>query len=213
MNNYDSQWIQKIHPGLSTFPVHANGDCFFESLQIILNSYRKEDEKYSIRDLRDVVARPVLDENNKTVNKTIETWLQLYKDAIKEKDVILREEYKHMRGLEDTIVPLLPKYRITLYNNMMSSLYWGEQYACRTIEEATGLRFLIFNGDLKQPQLNWYHSLHYKPTHYCFIQLKKQHYTPISLNGQYIWIWYDIPDSIKLFFSKSYKTVQQHTIA
>lgn len=114
------------------------------------------------------------------------------------------EEYKHMRGLEDATYPLNEDQRKLLYNNMMTPLFWGESNSARIIEEATQMRLLIFDGDSKKPSLNWFHSIKYKPTHYCFLWLSGHHYMPVSWKNQFIYKWEDLSYEIQYFFTQAY---------
>jgi hypothetical protein len=196
------KWVFNIDSNLKLHPTKPDGNCFFSSIQLILSSIGIN---RTIQDLRHIVAKPVLDTLNETVNETIKNWLGLYQSAIKEENRTLCTEYIHMRGLEKSTWPLTAEERKLLYNNMMSSTYWGEQHACRMIEEKSNMRFFIFNGDLQKPQLSWYHSSSYSPSHYCFLYLSGQHYSPVSLWGDFIYLWENIPTHIQDFFRQSYK--------
>lgn len=199
-------WVFKeVGPLAQKFQVHSSssdGDCFFDSIRIILNTVNIE---RTTQQLRQVVAAPVLDENDEIVNRTITNWIELYQGAVKENDRALMEEYRHMMPLAEAKFPLDAAHRQTLYNVMLTRHYWGEHHACRMIEEQTQMRFLIFCEDTKRPQLTWYHSTLFKPTNYCFLYLRYQHYMPVSLNGQFIYKWDDIPYDIQLFFSSSHR--------
>jgi hypothetical protein len=197
-------WIQHIISGFQLYATTPDGNCFFKSLQIILDSIELP---LTIENLRYIVAKPVLEDSNEIVNKTLKTWLELYQGAIKEKDYQLMEEYKHMRGLEDVSIPLTSEQKQHLYRNMMTSIYWAEQHAIRMMEEHFQLRFLIFNEDLKAPQLSWYHSEQFKPTHYCFLYLSNQHYMPVSFRDKFIYVWKNLPYEVQLFFTRAYKPI------
>jgi hypothetical protein len=191
---------------LSTwFRIHASsldGNCFFDSIRIILKSV---DTDRSVQDLRHVVASPVLDAENEIVNKTIQNWIELYKGAASSNDSMLMEEYKHVGFFKDVPMPLSAEHRTALYNIMMTPMYWGEHHACRMIEEQSRMRFLIFCEDTRRPQLNWYHSKSFKPEYYCFLYLRHQHYMPISFQGRFVFRWEEIPHQVQLFFTKAYQ--------
>jgi hypothetical protein len=201
-------WVFKeMGPLARLFEVHSSssdGNCFFESIRMILETTGIH---RTIEQLRQVVAKPVLDPRNEIVNKTIQNWLELYQGAKKENDRMLMEEYKHMSPLADDVtLPLKESNRQLLYQSMLTRYYWGEQHACRIIEEQTQMRFLVFSGDTQRPSLTWYHSTAFKPTHYCFLFNAQQHYMPVSFQGQFIFKWEEIPYEVQLFFSKAYVT-------
>ena len=185
------------------FRVHessADGNCFFDSIRIILLSRRIHQ---SIEQLRHIVAQPVLDSQNVTVTHTITSWLELHQDAKKENDLQLLQEYNHVNEIE---LPLNMDGRVKLNAIMKTPRYWGEQHACRMIEEHFQIRFLIFNCDISTPQVNQFYSASYKPTHFCFLHLCRQHYMPVSFRGLFLFEWNEIPHSVQLFFSQAYST-------
>jgi hypothetical protein len=178
----------------------ADGNCFFDSIRIILESVGMYK---SVDDLRKVVAQTVKDPQNKIVNDTIATWWELFSGAKKERDFELIREYMHMRHLPDELtLPLSDENREILYQTMLTTEYWGEQHACRIIEEQTRLRFLIFQGDTEKPSVCWYHSQGYKPDYYCFLYNSNQHYMPVSFRGKFVFKWTELPVDVQLFFSK-----------
>ena len=185
------------------YPSSADGNCFFDSIRIILNSWNVHQ---SIDDLRDIVAKPVLDENNITVTNTISSWLELHDGAVRERDQNLLQEYGHVDGIK---LPLDVETRRHLFMVMKTPRYWGEQHACRMIEERFQIRFLIFNCDISGPQVNQYYTSIYNPTHFCFLFLNRQHYEPVSFRGVFLFEWKDIPHSVQLFFSRAYSSVSK----
>ena len=182
----------------------SDGNCFFESIRIILETVGIQ---RSIEQLRHVVAKPVLDPRDDIVNMTIKNWWDLYSGGKKENNRMLMEEYKHMRNLPDDVeFPLSDENRKILFDTMLTRHYWGEQHACRIIEEQTQMRFLVFSGDMQRPSLTWYHSKAFKPTHYCFLMNSNQHYMPVSFQNKFIFKWDEIPYEVQAFFSKAYVT-------
>lgn len=198
-------WLKKeipaSFPKMNMYAIPPDGNCFFRSVQLILGSIGIN---RSISDLRCVVANPVLDPRDENTNNTIGTWLELYQGAVKERNMVLVNEYQHMYPLQNAKLPLDKQSREILFANMLKSDYWGEEHACRIIEEQTQMRFLIISGDRKAPHLCWYHSKKFKPTHYTLLFLHGQHYCPISLNDRFIFEWKDIPHDVQVFFSKAY---------
>lgn len=199
--------VQGIGEDLAAdFQHHASsgdGHCFFQSIRTILASVGLD---RSIDQLRRVVAQPVLKADDAIVNLTIQNWLELYRGALQEQDVHLLEEYRHMAPLAQAQWPLTPEDRRRLYDTMLTNQYWGEHHACRIVEEQTQMRFLIFCHDVAQPQLTWYHSTSFRPTHYCFLLLYHQHYMPVSFRGRFVFRWDEIPPAVQAFFSQAYRS-------
>jgi len=195
-------------PLADEFAIHASsgdGNCFFESLRQILASARVQ---RTIAELRQLVAKPILDTDNVIVNRTIQNWWELYRDGKKERNAQIMEEYKQMGVLPDDVtLPLGDRERWRLFQAMLTPLYWGEQHACRIIEEQTQMRFLLFSGDTQRPALTWYHSTAFKPTHYCFLFNAQQHYMAVSFRGRYIFKWDEVPVEVQTFFSQAYVQV------
>ena len=207
-------WIPRTITDLKIHPTLSNGDCFFESIQIILQSIGINK---SIKNLREIVAIPVLNPQDFITNETIKNWAEIYQSAKAEKDLQLIDEYNHLKNVDisyhdvngQKIKIINLQQRLILYKNMQSSEYWGEQHACRIIEEQTQMRFLIFNGDIKKPQLTWYHSESFKPTHFCFLFLIGQHYMPVSWKNKFIFSWKELSTDLQKFFTSAYKSINQ----
>lgn len=199
------RWMaNELRNNASDFRIHEsamNGDCFFDSMRIILDSVGV---RLSCQQLRHLVADPVLDEKNEIVTKTITSWLELYQGAAREQDRPLMEEYKHMSCIANATVPITTSDRQTLFEMMLTNRYWGEQHACRIIEENTQTRMLIFSEDSQRPTLVWYHSSQFKPKYYCFLYLRHQHYMPVSFRGRFIYKWEELPYAVQSFFTKAF---------
>ena len=199
-------WAQSHFENIAhLFRIHessADGNCFFDSIRMILASWQV---RQTVDQLRDIVARPVLDSQNLIVTDTITSWIELFEGARKENDRQLLQEYNHVDGIS---LPLNTESRFNLYSIMKTPRYWGEQHACRIIEERFQIRFLIFNCDISAPQVNQYYSASYKPTHYCFLYLQRQHYVPVSFRGLFLFEWDAIPGPVQLFFSRAYCNIK-----
>lgn len=187
--------------GLRVHPSSGNGDCLFDSVRQILASIGLP---CSVGSLREAVARPVLEEKDEVVNRTIDNWMQLYRGALQERDLQLEDEYRHMRPVHEAPLPLSPEHRQQLYDVMLTEHYWGEQHACRILEESHQMRFIIFCEDIQAPQLTWYHSNQFKPIRYCFLYLRHQHYMPVSWNQRFVFRWDEIPYALQAFVTKAY---------
>ena len=200
-------WIPKELENLRLHETEQNGNCFFSSVQIILKSVGVET---TVSYLRHVVAEPVLKNiDDPMIAETIKSWAEIYMSAIKENNLLLINEYKHMRDVikrkNNNIQEGLYVSQHQLYKNMLSSEYWGEQHACRIIEEQTQMGFLVFNGDIQGPQITWHHSSNFHPTHYCMLYLAGQHYMPVSWNNKFIFKWNELTLAIQTFFKQQFK--------
>jgi DNA-binding cell septation regulator SpoVG len=191
----------EITRDLALHSVSADGNCFFESIRLILGSVGLV---RSVEELRRVVAYPVLNSADALTNATIQTWWELFTAGQKEKDFGLIEEYKHMCHLPpDVTFPLSPEHRQILHETMLKKYYWGEQHACRVIEEQTQMRFLLFNGQFQKPMLDWFQSDQLQPQHYCLLYNSCQHFNPISYRGKFIFRWQELPVALQTFFSRA----------
>lgn len=186
------------------FKVHQtvpDGNCLFESVQIILQSVGIH---RTIEQLRRIVSLPVLKGTDRITEESILYWLEIYQNAYKNKDLSLLEEFKHMRGLEESEKPLGDKDRGRLYENMMTCSYWGEQHSVRILEQNSKIRFIIFNGDFKGPQLSWNYDQNFQPKHYSFFYLNKSHYSPVSFYNRFIFKWNELPLVVQEYVSSSF---------
>jgi hypothetical protein len=201
---------------IDDFRVHnvsADGNCFFHSVSVILNDLNL---CVDVPKLRQIVAKSVLNPEDESTNDTIRNWLIIYQGAIKEQppDLGLLEEYKHMRNLDQAVYPISSNERQILYNNMQTTLFWGEEFAMRTMEQKTRIRFLIINRVLGRtdvyPSLCWYHDESYVPKYYAILFLdigRCNHYRPVSYRGKFIWSWLNLPEQFRIFMQRAY--VQQ----
>ena len=175
-----------------------DGNCFFDSVRIILSQTLPQ----TIAQIRYVVALPVRDVRNDNITETIKNWIQLYQDALKENTTELKREYQHVAGVT---LPLTDHGRDCIFYSMMQSSYWGEEHACRIVEETYNIRFLIFDGDYEKFEVN--HS-YYSPTYnhgnqldYCFIYKANSHYMPVLFQDKSKWKWEQLPREVQLLFS------------
>jgi hypothetical protein len=132
--------------GWKVHTTHANGDCFFKSLQLAL---RTIGNYYDILDLRHHVAKRVLDPNDLEMNYVIQTWCEIYRAAESSGDIDLIREVQHVGCIAKSNVgnDFSGHERLQLYKSMMSKLYWADENTIRTLERALRLRFLIFDAE------------------------------------------------------------------
>jgi hypothetical protein len=206
-----------------TYSVLSNGDCFFDSIRVILKSLGINK---TIQDWRGIVARPMITQEDPLAQNTLTEWLELYQGAFRAHDKELLREFQHLRGLETAKMPLNLSQKNLLYQQMTQTnppLYWGDQHAMRIIEEYTGLRFLVISDlttDSRSPKvtpsLYWYHSCGYSPRAYAILYQPSQHYQPVSLQcpssifslhdttSHFVFSWDDLPLDFRRFMSQGY---------
>lgn len=175
------------------------GDCLFDSIRIILQSIGLD---YTLKHLRSVVAYPVLDVHDKETNATIDTWLALYKQACKEKNKKLHEEYKFISSLENAKIPLSKKHREELYKAMMLPDYWGDDHAIRILEERLNVRFLtLHDNGVGQFPLDHSKESRFNPEHIALLFQTQNCYMPLSYNSQYVFRRDTVPETIRRLFT------------
>lgn len=202
-------WILQVHPHFRHYKTAGDGDCFFSSFQMILQSLN---HPQTTEQLRKIVAQSVLNADDVACNNTIQHWLEVYTGAWKEKNMMLLREYQYMYCIPpDTTWPLSAAHRQQLYESLCTSRYWADHHALRMIEETFRVRFVVLNEESQLPTLTWYHSHDYKPIFYCFLYLNGQHYEPLSLGDRFVWKWEEIPVPVQLFITKAYKTQKRST--
>lgn len=117
------------------------------------------------RYLRGRVAMRVLDPEDAACNETLATWWQLWRNGCKEKDIEIMMEMQHMKGVTGppeqgvtgppeqgvkTNSPSPPRFpladrRIVFRNMMDPRIYWGDEFALRTMEAVLGCRLCVVN--------------------------------------------------------------------
>jgi hypothetical protein len=202
---YLNPWVLQKFPSeialnFKIYRSDENGNCFFDSVRIIQSQTYPH---ITIGQLRALVASPVRDISNVIVTETLHNWIELYQGAEREKDIDLIREFQHV---SDVTLPLTDRGRQHIFDMMMKSSYWGEQHACRIIEETFNIRFLIFDGDSEASQVNQYYSKSYGRNHlssldYCFLYKHNHHFMPISYKDKFKWKWENLPREVQLFFS------------
>ena len=202
---YLPMWVQrKMRPSwpyMRICQTNSDGDCLFHSVKIILDSVGIHK---TIKDLRHICAYPVKNPEDNTTNLTIQTWLEIFQGAYKEKDFLVMHDYQHMADLKDAKWPLTTEDREKLYLAMQKKTFWGEQHCIRVIEEQTQMRFVIFQHETQKPSFMWHHSKNYQQTSFCFLFLSGAHYNPISIHGRYVFEWEKIPYDVQEFLSTGY---------
>jgi hypothetical protein len=105
--------------------------------------------------LRSRVAQRVLDPTDDDANRAISNWFQLWVNALKEKDAEMAIEMRHMNGVEGDSsnsaaeghsVSFSAADRRVLFRNMMDArIYWGDEFALRSLEAVLGCMLCVVN--------------------------------------------------------------------
>lgn len=197
-NKMEASW-----PRMRTYQTKPDGNCLFESIHMILKSVGIH---RTVKELRQIAAAPVLDENDQITNKIIREWLEIAQSIFttEDRDWQLVIEYKHLFNLAKSSWPLSRQQRLGLYNAMLDSSFWGEHHCLRVFEEQTQIRFLIIQDSTKAPILTWEHSTNFQQHSFSILFLRGQHYTPVSIDGRFVFAWNEIPVDVQKFFSTGY---------
>lgn len=191
------RWVEKklphSYPHMLMHSASSDGNCFFASVQRILKSVGIN---LSILYLRRAVADCVLDKNNETANNTIRMWVDLARDALREGDATLLNEYRHVLPIVGYANPLCTESRVKLWQTMLTPAYWGEEFACRVVEEQLQMRFIII-GEGKVSQ-TW-NDRTLPVLSYAILYLSNQHYNPVSLYGYFVFANTDLPYDVRRF--------------
>jgi hypothetical protein len=100
------------------------------------------------RYLRGRVAARVLDPADDGCAATLTAWLRLWEDACREKDPEMMMEMRHMQGVAGG--PLTLADRRLVFRNMMNpGVYWGDEFALRSLEAVLGCRLCVVNEQLR----------------------------------------------------------------
>jgi hypothetical protein len=104
------------------------------------------------RYLRSRVAMRVLDPEDRGCAVVLDMWWRLWKDGCAEKDAEMMTEMQHMRGLAGPVEDppggmhfSLADRRVIFRNMMDPRIYWGDEFALRTLEAVLGCRLCVVN--------------------------------------------------------------------
>lgn len=174
-------------------PVPGDGDCLFHSVVFMLqtlssDSFRKlvssltnrpirPDQPQELsRLLRFRVAARVLDEEDEDAKATIDVWQQLWADAVKEKSLDMMAEMGH---LANVMQPASRVDRRILFSNMLNAkMYWGDEFALRTLERLMRCTFIVFDDSYK-PVRRERTALGGRPLFVGLLLLRGMHYEPL----------------------------------
>jgi hypothetical protein len=199
---------------LNIQPVPGDGDCLFYSVSHILNNRFSSAERKSAipkiselaKYLRSKVAMRVMDARDEESNAIISTWHKLWSDALREKDTELMMEMRHMQNV---MQPMSTIDRKILFRNMLNpGIYWGDEFALKTMEKALGCIFVVVNDRFEIVQREYTKS-GVSPSTAKWISmllLRGMHYEPLHDNsGTYCWTMGQLPDVIQNFVNQLFR--------
>lgn len=128
----------------------ANGDCLFHSVRLCMMSVLGRPGAPTSRQLREAVARTVLDRRDATAQVALVVWRDVLRDAIAMGDRDLYLNYAHARALLRDHEPFGQHARQAVYDAMcQSSIYWGDEYALKVLERITGMTLVVVGRETR----------------------------------------------------------------
>lgn len=100
------------------------------------------------RYLRGRVAARVLDPEDEGSEETLAAWWRLWSDAQREKNAELMVETRHMQGVAGGALTLADR-RLIFRNMMDPRIYWGDDFALRSLEAVLGCRLCVVNESMR----------------------------------------------------------------
>lgn len=190
--------------------VPADGNCLFTSVAYVLHNRFSDTTRakessplpkipHLSKYLRSKVAMRVMDVRDEASNSMVDTWHKLWTDALREKDVELMSEMKHMQNV---LHPMSLIDRKILFRNMMNpGIYWGDEFALITLEKSLGCIFIVVNDRFEIVQREYISSFQPDTAKWIsMLLLRGMHYEPLHDNdGNYCWTMDQLPDLIQDF--------------
>lgn len=191
---------------LQPLDVPGDGNCLFTSLSHVLLDRLARGRRWAQGDferqvaavarlLRSRVAARVLDAADAEADQVVATWHKLWKGAVREKNAELQVEFRHMSNVG---YPLTALDRRILFRNMMRpAIYWGDEFALRSMERLLHCRLCVIDASLRvirrepgPPQ---------QPHFVAFLLLRNQHYQPLRTmpESRFAWEPADLPPKLR----------------
>jgi len=145
---YAKNEIFKKENNLSLIKTIPDGDCFFESVKIALDSINN---KYTIQELRHEVAKRTMDLEDEEMDITMKGWMMEYPYYPFVKEIAKLFQVDKVKDNEASRVVFLNSMSLDIisrkyiYNIMMTKRYWGDDTSLRTLERTLNAQFLIFS--------------------------------------------------------------------
>lgn len=208
----------------------SNGDCFFDSISIALKYMTPEEDEaatnrlwalgidgkitpsspavkasgYNAELLRTLVAASIY---TSYIRPYLVDWREVYL-ALRSTGDEAVINYRHVAPLECGITP---ETIDEVFANMMKpSIYWGDEFARRCIEELLNIRFLVFD-EAGVPVVGPTHttSLNYNPKLFILLHLRGSrtqcgHYMPLvhKATGKCVFTLKTLPPDVIVLYRK-----------
>ena len=173
----------------------GGGDCFFDSIRIILAS---TGHHISVQKLRQAVAASLLNEHDSMANRVLLEWARLYSDAVREGNLGLARDYAHMapllQGRKKVHFPLSLEERTLVAHQLLKSSYFGDEYALDVMERVLRAHIVVLDGSgtvLRQMRKTR------RGDAVLFLRLTNVHYQPLHVDGKYLWHWSELSQDIQ----------------
>jgi hypothetical protein len=181
---------------LQPLDVPGDGNCLFAALAHIVLDRVSRGRRWSEGEadkmvtsvaqlLRSKVAGRVLSGTDADADGVVGVWHKLWKSAVREKNAELQVEFRHMSNVG---YPLTALDRRILFRNMMNpAIYWGDEFALRSLEQLLQCRLCVIDSTLRvirrepgPPQ---------RPDFIAFLLLRNQHYQPLRSMPESRFAW------------------------
>jgi hypothetical protein len=219
---------------LKPLAVPGNGDCLFFSVAHMLLDWLDRESGHPAqpptpeelaevaRYLRGRVAIRVLDPNDAGCNNALLVWWRLWKEACRERESEMMVEMRHMKGVsgpepsaeghgDESGSFMLADRRILFRNMMDPAVYWGDEFALRTMEAVLGCRLCVVNEQYMIIKRETGQNEQYSPKAALpsgalpvssapflgMLLLSHSHYEPLAgPNGELAWKMDELPDPL-----------------
>lgn len=160
--------------------VPSDGNCFYESMAMVMQSAGIHCDQQV---LREVVARTVLNQDDAQVTAAISTWMVMLRDAVREQDASLIQQYPQVRDVyqEEAVTPHV---RQLIYRRMLESSFWANEYVLDVLQRK--LKVLIVVVPRHEAPW-WTFADKQEPFDYfTVLSLRHQHYEPMSFENRFL---------------------------
>jgi hypothetical protein len=165
-------------------PNHAGGDCLFLSIQ---DAFKGE---VTVQQMRIHLAQNVPDEN-------YDLWKQFYSVGQQDRDEYLIRTYGFIRFAES------PE---DMRRVMLTPIYWGEEFAVKTLEKALGVQIIIILTKNSGHPPTIQHTYDCSKSERCVLLNLNQdaeHYQLIRVGGRGLFYFRDLPESFREIYNNS----------
>ena len=140
----DEREIRHAWNSIRVVRTAGNGDCLFHSVRLCLLSVMSRSRAPTSAQLREAVARTVLDRRDHRATAALGVWRDVLAGAVALGDADVWRDYAHARALLSDQPPFERSSRRAVYDAMcQSDVYWGDDYALQVLERITGMALVV----------------------------------------------------------------------